>query len=309
MSDANDDGTLKREVASLYTELDARLRSTASARHTRFMNFGYRALDGETPFSIELPPMLPNRDSASLLLAVIEGADLNGQEVVEVGCGRGGNLWTISRFFEVARATGVDITHTSVAHALHDGGRRSIRYINGDAEQLPVRTASTDAVINIESSCHYPNIEHFYREVSRITRPGGRFLYADLLPTAIIERFTTIFAQLGFATDRVRDISENVSASRAARGARQTAALGTGDDRLVDREWTGAQGSLIYDAIRGSELQYFCAAFTRTDALPEEVAVLTDSERELIRAGSTFGAQLLDFEREVQPAPTVASDG
>lgn len=49
----------------------------------------------------------------------------------------------------------------------------------GDAEKLPLADASFDAVLNVESSHCYGNVETFFREAARVLRPDGRFLFAD----------------------------------------------------------------------------------------------------------------------------------
>ena len=50
----------------------------------------------------------------------------------------------------------------------------------GDAENLPFEDNSFDAIINVESSHCYGNVEQFLREVHRVLRPGGDFLFVDL---------------------------------------------------------------------------------------------------------------------------------
>lgn len=53
-------------------------------------------------------------------------------------------------------------------------------FVHGDAENLPFPDESFDAVINVEAAHLYPDYPRFLREVARVLRPGGHFLYADL---------------------------------------------------------------------------------------------------------------------------------
>jgi ubiquinone/menaquinone biosynthesis C-methylase UbiE len=54
-------------------------------------------------------------------------------------------------------------------------------FVHGDAQSLPFADESFDVVINIEASHGYPDFPRFLAEVARVLRPGGRFLYADVL--------------------------------------------------------------------------------------------------------------------------------
>ena len=50
----------------------------------------------------------------------------------------------------------------------------------GNAIDLPFSDSSFDAVISIEASHRYPSFETFLREVRRVLRPGGHFMFADM---------------------------------------------------------------------------------------------------------------------------------
>ena len=99
-------------------------------------------------------------------------------------------------------------------------------FVNGDAESLPLATDSVDVLLSLETSCTYPDLERFYREVARVLRPGGTFLYADLMPTAIVDSIEVVLGRLGLDRGYHRDISANVVASRQARAGRQARRLG-----------------------------------------------------------------------------------
>jgi len=71
------------------------------------------------------------------------------------------------RMLEVARA------HLSAS------GHANVTYVIGDAEALPFLDASFDAVTCRIAPHHFPNPQTFVTEVSRILKPGGRFLLVD----------------------------------------------------------------------------------------------------------------------------------
>ena len=294
---AGDDGTIadiKAETAALYTELNRRFEATATSKHARFLNFGYRALPGEATAGPELPPRLPNRDSAQLLLEVAGDTDLAGT-VVEIGCGRGGNLWLMHRYLGAEALVGVDLTFASVRFARQDARADHVLFINGDAESVPLATNSADVVLSLETSCTYPDVESFYREVARVLRPGGTFLYADLMPTPIVATIARVMADLGFTLRHHRDISANVAASRSARAERQARAIALDDEARTNTEWVGAEGGLVHDAISGEANQYFLYRFEAGAAEAPVAPLLQDAERDLLRDASRMGNELLDF--------------
>src|SRR5437879_948108 len=55
-----------------------------------------------------------------------------------------------------------------------------LRFIQGDAEALPVFDRSCDVVVNVEAASLYEDPARFFAEVERVLRPGGMFLFADL---------------------------------------------------------------------------------------------------------------------------------
>jgi hypothetical protein len=56
------------------------------------MNFGYRPSDPAIEVLPLLPEDEPDRSAIQLYHHVLGGVDLNGRDVLEMGCGRGGKL-------------------------------------------------------------------------------------------------------------------------------------------------------------------------------------------------------------------------
>ena len=219
MTDPEAGPVTTQRMAELYAEVLRRLEGTASDRHGRFMNFGYRPLPGEVPAGPDLPPRLPSRDSAQLTLEVVGDTDLSGR-VLEVGCGRGGNLWLLHRLLGARHIIGVDLVPRAVAFARHDARAEHHLFVAGDAELLPIASAGVDVVLSVESSSTYAAPERFLREVARVLRPGGTFLHADLLPTGIVTALRRACTALGLEEIHHRDISANVAASSVLREGR-----------------------------------------------------------------------------------------
>jgi len=106
-----------------------------------------------------------------------EGGLRPGQRALEVGCGTG-------VFLEAAATTGADIVALDLsAHLIAQArgrvaGAGKVRLSLGNAEQMPFRESSFDAVYG-SSILHHLNIDAALAEVHRVLRPGGRIVFAE----------------------------------------------------------------------------------------------------------------------------------
>lgn len=293
-----DDATLKALQAGNFDNLNAVVEGSPFDRHMRFFNFGYRPVGDEEPIGPRLGAGFPNRDSAQLLFQVVGDAELADRDVVEVGCGRGGNLWLTRRTYAPATVTGLDIAERSIAYCRRAMPEGDARFAVADAEQLPLGPATADVVLSVETSCTYPRIESFFREVARILRPGGRFLYTDLMELTLIPAFVGTLEALGLRLDEQRDITANVGASRDARAARQKLAYGDrpADDAATMLEFVGESGSRLYDFLTDGEHQYTILRFTKVaDVEPPAEALLSPDAQALVREQARLAVELLSI--------------
>lgn len=100
-----------------------------------------------------------------------------GQHVVDAGCGIGGTaIW-------LAQTTGCKVTGVNISRKQLDiAGKKAVDAGQDDkvtfkyadcSKNLPFADNSIDAVVNIESACHYVDRRQFLGEVDRILKPGG----------------------------------------------------------------------------------------------------------------------------------------
>jgi ubiquinone/menaquinone biosynthesis C-methylase UbiE len=141
--------------------------------------------------------------------------DFRTLNVLEVGCGMGEGLNFLARLVDPARAVGLDISAAAIrrANALLARGDR-LTYVEGDAERLPFADGEFDLVINVESSHNYPDVERFFREVSRVLKPGGHFSHIDVFDPRSYVRFTKLQQEIAdFEWIHERDVTENVKSA------------------------------------------------------------------------------------------------
>jgi len=108
-----------------------------------------------------------------------------GHHVVDAGCGVGGTAVYLAKTRGCA-VTGIDLNqqHIEMARrkAIAEGLDGRVAFERGDCSRsLPLADASVDAVVNIESACHYSDRGRFLREVGRILKPGKRVVASDWL--------------------------------------------------------------------------------------------------------------------------------
>tara|TARA_B100000401_G_scaffold221427_1_gene149720 strand:+ start:58 stop:864 length:807 start_codon:yes stop_codon:yes gene_type:complete len=144
-----------------------------------FMNYGYKYKNQKTLNLTSKDES--NRMFIQLYDYVASQIPIKDGEILEVGSGRGGGSSFLSRYHHPKSITGLDYSKSAIklSNELH-GNVDNLFFKLGDAENLPFKDNTFDAVINIESSHCYGNMERFLSEVSRVVKPGGYFGWADL---------------------------------------------------------------------------------------------------------------------------------
>ncbi|RJQ28488.1 MAG: class I SAM-dependent methyltransferase [Peptococcaceae bacterium] len=111
---------------------------------------------------------------APWLKKLLDGLEVKGKEVLEIGCGMGNDLLTFAQ--NGANATGMDLVpaHIALAQKLFEfyGCRAAIMEM--DAESLSFPDDSFDLVYSFGVLHHTPNIEKAILEIHRVLRPGGK---------------------------------------------------------------------------------------------------------------------------------------
>jgi arsenite methyltransferase len=133
----------------------------------------------------------------------------HGSRVLDVASGRGRTARLLPSEFG-AEVTGVELSPQSVAaaqaQAEADGLDGRVRFLQGDAEALPVAKGAFDAVVCECSLCLFSGKRRALDEMGRVLRPGGVVAIADV--TAEVDDLP---AQLRGAAGRVACLADALS--------------------------------------------------------------------------------------------------
>jgi len=116
---------------------------------------------------------------------VLEGLDLTGVTVLDIGCGAGGITVDLVRRHGAGRVIGIDV-ETDVcaaaqARVAKAGLSDRIAILEVSPGPFPVPDGSLDVVFSKDSIIHIPDKEWLAREAFRVLKPGGWFVASDWL--------------------------------------------------------------------------------------------------------------------------------
>ncbi|HVB73514.1 MAG TPA: methyltransferase domain-containing protein [Ktedonobacteraceae bacterium] len=224
-----------------------------------FMNFGYSDLN---PDAIELA--LSDGDEVNRyciqLYHLIAGAiELKGLDVLEVGCGRGGGASYITRYLHPRSMTGVDISENAIAFCNKYHCVEGLSFLQGDAESLPFDDNTFDVIVNVESSQFYGSMERFLREVFRVLRPNGYFLFTDFRSKDKIDVLRKQFISSDLEVLKEESITSNVLKALDCDNKRKLELIHQkvpGIMRKHIQQFAGIQGTKTYEALRTGDADY-----------------------------------------------------
>ncbi len=229
-----------------------------------FLNWGYE----------EDPPMgLPleasdeiDRYSIQLYHRTAAQVDLTGKDVLEVSCGHGGAASYIMRTLGPASYTGLDLNPAGIEYCRDKHKIAGLKFVHGDAENLPFPDESFDAVVNVEAAHLYPHFDVFLKEVARVLRPGGHFLYADLRDDKHIAQW-----EQSLADAPLREVSQEPIDAQVLRGLEKNskrhqeliAKHAPKPLRGLAHDIGGVQGARLYRQVERGEISYRLYCFVK----------------------------------------------
>lgn len=252
-------------MRAIYDKISAALDNDS---RSVWLHAGYS--DDDAPGSMSTPRRpwgVLHADHARLIDLLVGEANLEGFNVGDVGCGRGGTLLALGRWFDLQSSVGLDLSGAAVRSNQRRHGSAGRAFVQGDAMSLPFVSGQLDALFCVESAGHYLDRMAFYRETARVVRPGGSFFYADGMSEAEATDAIEALADLGFTLRQCVDASAGVRrwwesfvssrvASQAARG------LNASDAAIVGAD----NDSMIGDLLAGDRYRYLLMRFDLCDA-------------------------------------------
>lgn len=131
------------------------------------------------------------REIADRLLQRLDLVRMQPRLILDIGCGTGYDLKRLSRRYPKSWVLGLDIAEVMAQRARRRSGlwRRwtgRSTFVCGDAEHLPVATASADMMVSNLSLqwCEPPRV---FDEARRVLRPGGLLMFTTFGPDTLRE--------------------------------------------------------------------------------------------------------------------------
>jgi SAM-dependent methyltransferase len=195
--------------------------------------------------------------------------------VLEISCGRGGGLAYLASRYPAVRAIGLDFSRVAIAFCgQHYAARDRLRFAAGDALALPFADGAFDVVIDVEASNRFGEAAALFREVARVLRPGGAFLYADSRISRKVPKISNSLERAGLHGE-LRDITENVRRSCEEDTPRRLQLLHDGlpwplGALLATRlkSYAGVTGSRMYEKFRTHKREYFMGCLRKSEPGP-----------------------------------------
>ncbi len=118
---------------------------------------------------------------------IVEGVDLNGKRVLELGSGAGGGTLVLAGKHG-AQVVGLELEQPLVElsrqHAREAGLSEQVEFRCVEPGPLPVEDASFDVLYTSGVVCHIEDRHALFSDVMRILKPGGMLLGYDWFVTA-----------------------------------------------------------------------------------------------------------------------------
>ena len=178
----------------------------------RCINYGYLPLKES-----DLPELKPGEECERLPLSLYHYSaskvPLKGLDVLEVGSGRGGGASFVHRYHNPHSMTGLELSRNGVNFCNRHYQAPGLKFITGNAVEMPFKEHSFDAVMSIESLHALPDKKAFTKEVLRVLKPGGYFICSDVIEKVVYDMILNILSDAGMVVKDEEMITDRVMAA------------------------------------------------------------------------------------------------
>jgi ubiquinone/menaquinone biosynthesis C-methylase UbiE len=248
--------SVRRPMWRIWHNLLIRFDDETSAN---FMNYGYESLNGDPRLKLKDEDE-PNRYGIQLYNYVVKEADIQNKDVLEVGSGRGGGASFITSYYKPKKYVAVDISSKIIEFCNKYYNDEGLEFVKGRAENLPLEDNSFDVVVNVESARCYSDLMVFFKEVKRVLRPGGQFMFADMIENHEVEDMKKQLTEAGFKIEKEKDITDNVVKALDKDSSRREELINKkvpGFLKSSFLQFAGAQGTERYNAFKTKKFHYY----------------------------------------------------
>ena len=229
-----------------------------------FLNWGY---EEDPPMGIPLEESDEiDRYSIQLYHRTAAQVDLKGKDVLEVSCGHGGAASYVTRYMSPSTYTGLDLNPAGIEFCQKRHTLPGMKFVHGDAENLPFPDESFDAVINVEAAHLYPHFSQFLAEVARALRPGGHFLYTDLRGSDHVAEWEADLAEAPLRKISQEAIDDEVLLGLEKNSVRHKELIARHTPkplRGLARDLAGVQGARLHQQVERGDISYRVYCFVK----------------------------------------------
>ena len=244
------------------------LMKIVPAEDVAMLNYGYAELDETPSQNGEGPDTGDERYGENLYYQTVVEIGLHDQEVLEVGCGRGGGAKHLVKMFSPKRYVATDLSPDTTRYNNEQNGHSQLEFAVADAMDLPFKDAEFDILVNVESSRCYPDMHRFVNDAYRVIRPGGTFCLADMRYAEDFDPTIQIFLNAGFQKMSERDITANVIHALNLDDERRKALIAMRTPKYMVKnaeEFSGTIGSKRYNLFADGDMVYKIIHFRKPE--------------------------------------------
>jgi len=225
----------------------------------QFMNYGFASENLHVDLNEEDDC---NRYPIYLYHHVASQVNIENKKILEIGSGRGGGASYISRYMNPKEVIGLDISPSAVKDCNEKYNIDNLSFTLGDSGKLPYDNNTFDAVINVESSHCYASMSKFIKEVTRVLKPGGHFLFCDLRRNELVEDMLSSIDTNDLRLINSMEITQNIIEATVLMSKDRKESIGklkSGFFKRILESFAAVEGSKVHDSFKDGYLRYFSA--------------------------------------------------
>jgi ubiquinone/menaquinone biosynthesis C-methylase UbiE len=124
--------------------------------------------------------------------------EVSGGRILDVGTGPGYLPLRISEVLPGSEVIGIDVSEDMIRIARKNAEGKNVKFLVGDASEMPFEDDSFDLVVSTGSLHHWRNPVNVLNEIYRVLRPGRKALIYDLWGEAPKELLRGKLTELGY---------------------------------------------------------------------------------------------------------------